>query len=221
VRIAAHFDTIARIAILAHRCFHGGALQQQAFAHTRYLVRRKVFTFFGGKFHVYDPNGQLVAFSKMKAFKFKEDIRLYTDESMSTELLVIQARQIIDWGASYDVYDPQQRVKVGALRRKGWKSIMKDEWIILDPSDRQIGLITEESTFKAVVRRFVEVASMFMPQRYNVTVGGQQVAYFKQNFNPFVFKLNVDISEDGRGLLDRRIGLAAALLMAAIEGRQG
>ena len=65
------------------------------YAYTNYTVRRKVFKIFGGGFHIYDPNQQLVAYSKMKAFKFKEDIRLYTDESMQRELLVIQARQRI------------------------------------------------------------------------------------------------------------------------------
>jgi hypothetical protein len=192
------------------------------YAHAHYTVRRKVMKLFGGAFHVYDANEQVIGYSKMKAFKLKEDIRLYTGEDMSRELIVIQARKIIDWGAAYDVVDPNQGgVKVGALRRKGMKSMFKDEWVILDDHDREIGLIQEESTFKALVRRFVDAASILMPQKYLVSVRGTPVATFKQNFNPLVYKLNVDLSTDTQGLLDRRLALAAALLMAAVEGKQG
>lgn len=190
------------------------------FAHSRYLVRRKVFKIFGGAFHLYDDAGNLLGYSKQKAFKLREDIRLFTDESMQHELLIIQARQVIDWGASYDVFDPQQRVKVGALRRRPFKSMLRDEWTLLDPWDREIGMVQEESTFKALVRRFVELASLLMPQKYVVTIGNAPVATFQQNFNPFVFKLNVDLSMDAQGYLDRRLAVGAAILMAAIEGRQ-
>jgi hypothetical protein len=192
-----------------------------AFSHATYTVRRKVLKLFGGAFHVYDAAENVIAYSKMKAFKLKEDIRLFTGEDMAQELLVIQARQAIDFGASYDVFDPRANQKVGALRRKGFKSILKDEWVVLDPSDRELGLIQEDSMALALVRRFVEAASLLLPQKYNVQLGGQPVATFKQNFNPFVYRLNVDLTLDARHLFDRRLALASALLMAAVEGKQG
>jgi hypothetical protein len=184
------------------------------------MVRRKIFKLLGGAFHVYDLQQQQVfAYSKMKAFKLKEDIRLYTGEDMTSELLTIKARQIIDIGATYDVVDPRQG-KVGALRRKGLKSLVRDEWLILDPHDREIGMVQEDSTGLAILRRLVDFASMFLPQKYVVTMQGMQVATFQQNFNPFVFKLVVDLSGDRSGMLDRRLALASAILMAAIEGKQ-
>jgi uncharacterized protein YxjI len=187
---------------------------------TQFTVRRKVLKLLGGAFHIYDTNEQVIGYSKMKAFKLKEDIRLYTSEDMTTELITIKARSIIDFGASYDVYDAQQGVKVGALRRKGLKSMIRDEWHVLDPQDRQIGMIQEDSTMLALVRRFIDLASYILPQKYVVTIGGQPVAYFQQNYNPFVYKLNVDLTSDSAGLFDRRLALASGLLMAAIEGKQ-
>ena len=191
------------------------------FAHNRYMVRTKVFKFLGGAFHVYDEAGNLVMYSKQKAFKLKEDIRLYADESMSTELISIAARRIMDFSAAYDVIDTQQRVKVGALKRKGLSSIVRDEWIIMDANDRELGTIKEDSMAAALVRRFVDSASMFLPQKFHAEVGGQTVVTFQQNFNPFVKKLNVDFTGDPQCRVDRRLGLAAAVLLAAIEGRQG
>ena len=199
-----------------------GAGAAQVFQQPQYIVRRKIFKLLGGAFHVYDLSQQQVyAYSKMKAFKLKEDIRLYTGEDMSSELLTIKARQMIDIGATYDVIDPRGGgQKVGALRRKGLKSLVRDEWLILDAGDREIGLIQEDSTALAIVRRLIDIASMFLPQKYVVTMQGQQVATFQQNFNPFVYKLVVDLVPDRGGIFDRRLALAAAVLMAAIEGKQ-
>lgn len=188
---------------------------------TQYVARKKVFKIFGQAFHIYDSQEKLVAFSKLKAFKLKEDIRVYTSEEMTTELLQIKARQIIDFSAAYDVFDPRAGQKVGALKRKGLKSMLKDEWVILDASDREIGIIVEDSMAKALLRRFIEIASIILPQKYHAEMGGQLVATYQQNFNPFVHKLTIDFSPDSNRRLDRRLGFAAAVLLLAIEGRQG
>lgn len=189
----------------------------ERFEHSTYLVRRKILKLFGAAFHIYDPAGNVVFYSKLKAFKMKEDIRVYTGEDMQEEVLVIQARKILDFSAAYDVVDPTIDEKVGVLKRKGFKSIMKDEWIFMDASDQEIGLIKEDSTFFALFRRFI---SSIIPQTYHGYIGNDLVCTFKQNFNPFVMKINLDFSPDPGTLLDRRLGIAAAVLLTAIEGKQ-
>jgi len=62
----------------------------------------------------------------MKAFKLKEDIRLYANEDMQAELLLIQARRVLDISSEYDVTDSQTGEKVGVLKRKGLKSIVRE-----------------------------------------------------------------------------------------------
>lgn len=188
------------------------------FALTTFLIRRKVFKLAGGAFHIFDPHGQLVMYSHMKAFKLKEDIRLYTGEDKQQELLAIHARQVLDISATYDVTDSSTSEKVGALRRKGMRSLLRDEWLLLDAFDREIGLIREDSMGRALLRRLL---TNLVPQSFDAEMNGQTVATFRQNFNPFVLKLTVDFSADHGRLLDRRLGLAAALLLCAIEGRQG
>ena len=183
----------------------------------RYIIRRKVWTLFAPQFHIYDDIGGMVGYVKQKAFKLKEDIRLYSDESMTTELLLIQARQIIDFSAAYDVIDSKTGQKVGALRRKGLKSILKDEWIIMDASDGEIGLIQEDSALLATLRRFI---TPLIPQKFLFQIRERPVGMLKQAFNPFVFKARADFSDDPGKVLDRRLSLAAAVLFLAIEGRQ-
>lgn len=76
----------------------------------------------------------------------------------------MKARNVLAIAATYDVTDPFFGVRVGALRRKGLKSILKDEWIILDAQDHEIGLIQEDSTVLALLRRFV--LGRLRPQTY-------------------------------------------------------
>jgi len=124
------------------------------FQHRSYLLKRQVFAL-AGTFRFYDPSGNLVMFSQQKMFKLREDIRVYNDENKTQEVLNIQARQIIDFSAAYDVVDTAYNQKVGTLRRKGWSSMLRDEWQVLDANDNQIGVLFEDSMGLAMLRRFL------------------------------------------------------------------
>lgn len=191
------------------------------FAHGEYTVRKKFWKFFGAAFYILDPDGEVIGYSSQKAFKLKEDIRVYTDESMTDELLVIKARSIIDFGATYDVTDPADEDRsLGSYRRKGWTSLVRDEWMIFDPDEEQIGKIQEDSAGLAIVRRLAgNIALLIAPQAYNVQIDDTQVAEMATSRNPFIYKLNVTIDPDADGA-DPRMILAGAILLAAIEGRQ-
>lgn len=193
---------------------------EDRYAFPTYLLRQKVLKILGAAFHIYDPEGNVVLYSKQKAFKLKEDIRIYADESMAEEVLTIRTQSVWDISGTYDVFDPIANETVGALKRKGLKSMLKDEWLILDAQGQEAGMISEDSMLKAVVRRTIEAASAFMPQAYHATWNGQPVAVFKQNFNPFVRKIAIDFTPDTGNLLDPRLGLAAAVLLCAVEGKQ-
>jgi hypothetical protein len=193
------------------------ALAQDRYAHSTYLVRRKIFKLFGNAFHIYDPVGQVAFYSRQKAFRLKEDLRLYTGEDMRTEILSMRARRVLDFGVTFDVFDSITGAKVGALRRKGFKSMIQDEWTILDPDDREIGLVQEDSVALALIRRFL---SNLVPQTWNASLGGALVAVYQQHFNPFVLKITIDFSADVTRRFDRRMGIAVAVLLNAIEGRQ-
>jgi uncharacterized protein YxjI len=181
-----------------------------------YTIRRKVFTLLGAKFHIYNEAGDLIGFSKQKAFKLKEDIRIYTDESMSDERLVISARSILDFSAAYDVIDSRSGESVGVLRRKGWSSIFRDSWEVLDEDERPVGKIQEDSAFLALIRRFL---TNLVPQSFHLEAeDGEEYATFKTHFNPFVHRMTVTVRPDCP--VRPMLLLAAGVLLVAIEGRQ-
>jgi len=187
------------------------------FQFDRYLLKRQVLAF-TGKIRFYNPQGVLVMYVEQKMFRLKEDIRIYNDEGRSQELLTIQARQIIDWAAAYDVIDTTYHQKVGVLRRKGWRSMLRDEWEVLDANDRPLGRLYEDSVNRAMLRRLF--LGTLLPQDYDLTIGEKRVADLRQRFSLFAYQMDLDFSMDDEGLLDHRLGIAAAVLLAIIEGKQ-
>jgi hypothetical protein len=188
------------------------------FTQAHYTIRRKVLKLVGGAFTVFDAAGATVLYSEQKAFKLKEDIRLFDSPAMTEELVRIAARRALDISATYDVFDSKDDVLLGSLQRRGMRSVLKDEWWILDASGTQVGTIVEDSMALALVRRLV---LNLIPQKYSVKLGDTEIAEFRQQINPFIFKIDLDFAKDPGHHLDRRVGLAAGILMAAIEGRQG
>ena len=185
-----------------------------------YMVRQKVMKILGEEFHIYsdDSMQQLIGYSKQKALKLKEDIRVYTDEDKNTELICIKARSIIDFGAGYDITDSQTGEAICGFKREGLKSLFKDSWKVMDSSGNQIGTISEDSRLLALVRRFVPGGSLLIPQEFVLSTETGSIV-FTQKMNPVVHKMNVTkIQSSG---IDPRVVLAATMLLIAIEGRQG
>ena len=187
------------------------------FQQPNFVLRRQVLAL-TGKFRIYAPDGRLAFYSQQKMFRLKEDIRVYTDESMQQEVLYIQARQIIDFAAAYDVIDSTSRELVGTWRRKGLRSMVRDEWELLDRSGRPAGTLQEDNMTMALLRRFI--FGKWMPQNYDVLMQNRRVADLRQRFNLLRYELDLDFSMDQQGLFDHRLGIAGAILLATIEGRQ-
>jgi len=188
-----------------------------SFQYHQYLMKRQVLAL-TGKIRLYTPDERLVLYCQQKMFRLKEDIRVYADEEMSQELLTIQARNIIDFAAAYDVIDCSSSERVGVLRRKGFRSLLQDEWEILDSQDNMVGILREDNMTRALLRRLLLGA--LLPQDYDIVIGETRVADLRQRFNLFRYEMDLDFSMDTVRRLDRRLGIAAAILLGIIEGRQ-
>jgi hypothetical protein len=92
--------------------------------------------------------------------------------------------------------------------------------MILDTEGHEIGYI--EGTGEPAVEfdDCGDGVNSMRPREYTGYIGEQAVGTFRHEFNPFVFKTNADFSLDANRLLDKRMGIAAAVLLCAVEGRQ-
>lgn len=188
------------------------------YGYPNYTLRKKFLRLLGSAFYIYGPDQQTVLFYvEQKPFKLREEIDVYSGEDKSELLLQIRARNIMDFSGLYEVIDPTLNQKVGALKREGWKSMLRDQWLILNDWESPVGTIKEDSTALALVRRLV---LNLIPQTFIVELNGHRVATFKQNFMILFQKIYLDFSADPDYYFDRRLAIAAAVLMAALEGRQ-
>jgi len=186
-----------------------------------YLFRKKMLKLFGGRIDIYGTDGRPVLCCLQKAFKLKEDIRLYTDDTKTTELLTIKARNIIDFSAAYDVTDAPTGQAVGTLRRKGWKSMIRDAWEVLNPAGQLIAKIEEDKMILALLRRFIEGAGLIPQSFHFVLPDGRELARAKQRFNPFIHRMDLLMPNPQQAAyIDPRLVLAATTLLVLIEGRQ-
>ena len=177
-----------------------------------YIVQTKLLKIFGGTFWFKDLEDNIVAYSKQKAFKLKEDIVLYADTACTQPLLQIKARQVLDLSATYDVFDLTTSEHIGSVQRKFLKSIVKDSWKLLDVNGNQYGELVEDSI--AILRRFIPL----IPAKFHCAIPGHDGITIHQQFNPFIKKSLLTIPPGHP--MDRRMVAAITLLNSAIEGRQ-
>ncbi len=183
-----------------------------------YTLTRKVLKLIGAELTMIDQNQQQVAFIKMKGWKLREEITAFTDNNMQKKLFSIKARQIIDFGATYDITDPDTGNRLGSWRRKGLKSsFIRDTWELLDPSDNQIGTLTEDSVIAGLARRFVSIVSLIFPQKYSLKIGEQDVANFQRSYNLIRVKYDVHIDPNAVKQFDYRIIWAGVTMLGIME----
>ncbi len=183
------------------------------FNHQRYMIKRPFFSFLGRKFHVYAPDGSLVMYIKHPLLKLKQEFTIYTDESESVPLLTIKARAVIALNMAMDVFDARTGEKVGTVRSRGLKSIIRDTWDILDGADQPVGLMQEDGA--ALLRRFFPL----LTSKHHIELGGQTVAQIRQIFRFFVKEFELDLSMN-QGRIDPRFAVACSMLCLMAESNR-
>lgn len=169
--------------------------------------------------------GQPIAFVEQKRFTFKEDIRFYTDDSKSHELLRIKARQRFDPRARYDVTDANG--KIGEIQKVFGASLLRSTYALFDSSGAEVARAQEHSIAVALIRRvlefipYIEAVANWLPIPYHFDfVRGSQVLGTHKR-QPFKFRdtYTIDLTADADRTLDRRLILAIAVGMDALQAR--
>ncbi|MFO8052125.1 MAG: hypothetical protein R6V01_10590 [Thermoplasmatota archaeon] len=182
----------------------------------QYVIKQKVLTV-GRKYFIENGSGQRIGFCKQKMFKLKEDIRIYTDDSMTNELLLIKQEQILDWSGTFKVTDSVTGEPIGFVGRKALKSIIRDTWKVFDPQKNELGTVEERGSAFSVMRRFIGFLR-WIPKRYDFSDQAGEFAEAVQKFQIIgdTWTLNI---KDAR--VDPRLIITAALMMDIVEQQQG
>ncbi|NUP14400.1 MAG: hypothetical protein HOW73_50870 [Polyangiaceae bacterium] len=178
--------------------------------HPVLTVKRPFWSLLGRKFHVYAPDGQLVAFVKHPLLRLKQEFTIFADEAQTMPLLHIKGRQVIALNHNYDVFDAATGQMVGSIRRRGLKSIFRDTFELLDPNDQNVGLCEEEGA--AFLRRLFPI----LLGKWKIELQGQLVGQIKQVFRFFVKEFTLDLSQN-QNRIDPRFAIALAIFALMME----
>lgn len=119
---------------------------------------------------VTDATGQVVMYVKQKAFKLKEDIRIFSDATQTKQIYNIKADKVLDFNANYHFTD-EEGMPIGRIKREGMKSIWKATYHIFD-TDKHEFTISEGNPWIKVadaVLSEIPVAGMFTGYLFNPT----------------------------------------------------
>ena len=192
--------------------------------------RRKFFKLLGAEISLTATDSQApIGVIKMKAWKLREDIRLYAADG-AQEVVRIAARQIIDFGATYDVFDSTSNQQLFSFKRKGLRStFVRDYWKILDTDGNEIGSIQETSSVLALARRWLEIVPFgdlvglifsFIAQTYTISLssadGQNVIGTIVHQKNPVIVKMHLDTSVDTTSA-NPLIAIAAVSLLSVVD----
>jgi len=101
---------------------------------------------FANDFTATDARGKTLAYVRQKMFKLKEEIQIFDNEEKNKINYTISADRWLDFSAAYAFYD-QDKKEFGKIVRKGWRSLWKAEYTIIDQHQKEQYKIQEESAW--------------------------------------------------------------------------
>ncbi len=173
-----------------------------------------------------DSPGPPLCFVRQKRFKFKEDIRFYVNESRSTELMRIKARQRFDPAARYDVVASTGE-KIGEIQKVFGKSLLRSTYKLFDSSGREVATARERNFVVALFRRLVgfipylDSVANWLPIPYDFVFehDGREIGSHSRQLWKLMDTYTLDMSADQDRTVDRRLVLAIAVAMDALQAR--
>ena len=174
-----------------------------------------------------DADGRVLTYVRQKLFKLKEDILLYADDTKTEMLFQIKADRWIDFSAAYSITNAQGE-ELGKIARKGWRSLWKAKYILIDQHQQEQFIIEEENGWVKVLDGLlgeIPILGMltgyiFNPSYAVTNLNREKVvrlqkkpSFFGRKFE--INKLNTLDNDD-----DQRI-LLGLMMMILLERRRG
>jgi uncharacterized protein YxjI len=170
--------------------------------------------------------GEPVCFVEQARFKFKEDIRFYTDDGKGEELMRLKARQRFDPRARYDVTDAAGG-KIGEIQKAFGESLLRSTYRLYGPAGEEVAIARERSMPVALLRRAVDFVPYIgayadwlpIPYHFEFVRGDEVLGSNTRTRWKLRDTYLIDLSGDPERTLDRRLVLAIAVGMDALQAR--
>jgi uncharacterized protein YxjI len=162
-----------------------------------------------------------VAFVRQKRMALKEDIRFFADEDERDELFRIKARQVMEIGGRYDVTTPAGD-RIGVLEKVFGRSLLRSTWRVLGPAEQELAVAEERSVPIAILRRVIDFVPYgeLVPIVFHFTIrtDSRQLGELTRRWG-VRDRYDLDLSSDVEHRVDRRLGIALAIALDALQSR--
>jgi len=198
----------------------------EKFARDKFLVNQK-WRSFREKYYVYDEqNRQLFTVERPFRLLFRRNITVYHDATKKDPVLFIDQDHFWElFDRTYTVRTPDGE-QLARLSRNNFSSLFRRSWEIRAATGNLIVKVREDTVALAVVRRllnFLPFGDLLMKTdfhfiAYDPAGNERKIGSFDRRIGLFD-KYVLDLSADSQRTLDRRVGLAAAILLDTAEKR--
>jgi len=168
--------------------------------------------------------GPVLAVAQQKRMAFKEQVTFYADEARTQPVFSFKARQRLDLGATYDVFDATG-APIGWFRKDFGKSLLRSSWHLGTPDGLE-AFGTERNQKIAVLRRVwdllpvvgdIPVPFLF---HFDFTAPDGTVVLTSQRRRSIRDRYEIGMPVGPNGWqLDWRVGLAMAVALDALQSR--
>ncbi len=184
------------------------------------------------RIRVYDATGREILYVHQKALALKEDVRIYSDESKTTELYRIKADRILDFSAKYHITDSVSGRELGAIKHRGFRSIWSSTYELYDATEQVTHVMTEDNPWVKVLDSFAGelpfigmFTGYFLNPTYTVHQGSdktgagvlhliKKAAFFESNFT-------IEGMGDGLGEEEERRLILGIIMAVQMERSRG
>ena len=174
-----------------------------------------------------DSQGRTIAYVKQKMFKLKEDITVFSNESKTQVNYKINADRWIDFSAAYSIKN-SSNIEIGKIARKGWKSLWKTEYELINKHQKLQYHIREDNAwvkvFDAILGQ-IPILSFFTGYVFNPSYSVldlQNNPLFKMKKEPSFFGRKFQLTKvDIKHIEDEESILLSLMMMVLLERRKG
>jgi hypothetical protein len=209
------------------------------FAHAgrdRFVIRQR-FRLVRNRYDIYvaegdKREGEHVGIVDQKLAALKEDLRAYAPDDPGRELFRIKARRVFDPAAHYEVTDGNG-AQIGELGKQFKASLLRSTWRIYAPDGTEIAWARERSVAVALFRRLKGLVELVpfvgwvvgwliellpIPYHFDFFVRERRIGGLDRLLS-LRDRYLLDLSGDVERAIDRRVALALAVGMDALQAR--
>jgi hypothetical protein len=175
---------------------------------------------------VTDASGNVVLYTKQKAFKLKEAATVFADVGQTRPLFTIKADRVLDFNAKHNISDPLGR-HVGVVARKGRRSIWRAHYEVYGGGGQAMTIREESGWVKVADAVFGEIpfvgilsGYVFNPSYLLTNAAGaplmrltKQPAFFEGRFR---LERLAEMGPD-----EEALAVVSFLMMVLLERRRG